>query len=90
MFSPNLEIKLVNSSLTLNPLSEKGESINVLTELIFLCKELKCFHKKFWKTSFLATKSVSEFISKITPILSIISTVISPSDADRKDFFELY
>ena len=42
MFSPNLEIKLVSSSLTLNPSSEKVESIK-FSELIFLCKELKCF-----------------------------------------------
>ena len=48
MFSPNLEIKLVSSSLTLNPLSEKIESINVLTELIlFFMQRVECFHKIF-------------------------------------------
>ena len=40
MFSPNLEIKLVSSSLTQSS-SEKRESIKVLTELIFLCKGSK-------------------------------------------------
>ncbi len=43
--------------------------------------------QNFWKFSFLATKSVSEFISIITPLESFIETVTKPSEASRADFF---
>jgi hypothetical protein len=44
-------------------------------------------HTKYWKTSFLATKSVSQFNSTTTALLSSCATASKPSAAVRADFF---
>jgi hypothetical protein len=43
---------------------------------------------RFWNASFFATKSVSEFTSKITALLPSATTYVKPSAAIRSPFFK--
>ena len=88
MFSPNFEMTFVNSLSTEFP--EFKKSVFKSDSLLFNFFDKHRFVisiQNFWKFSFFATKSVSELISTITPLVSFIATLTNPSVAARPDFF---
>ncbi len=48
------------------------------------------FSQKLLNSGFLATKSVSEFISTIEDLVPEVKIVIKPSEAPRSDFFAAF
>ena len=88
IFSPIDAIISVIYSLTLIPSSSNFFSRRSSTLSLSIDK-VDNFLTTFWKSSFLATKSVSELISIIEAIFSTLSAAINPSDAIRPSFAAL-
>ena len=80
-------IKSVRASSTLLPLSKYLAFFN--SSIVCPCNKAisEMFFANFWKSGFLETKSVSEFISTNAAASVFIDTAITPSAATLADFF---
>ena len=81
----------MRESATLNsePLSVASFNSSIFS-ILFIKIVSETAEQNFWKSIFLATKSVSELISTIQAKFSSFATVISPFEADLSIFFEPY